>query len=308
VALMTPARPLRRWRQKRRARTSLDFVNLLVLCLLTVIFLVLGFSLRPSASGPAQIPSPPLLTIGFTGPQAPQDLAVYSYLVQATGPQATLIMDVTANPGPEQRAIPWTVTVQGFTGYLCTPRPSQARLTRLGPDDYTITGTAQIPATPGNPFLVLYLCWHSGPPLQITGSYLSAALPPILVTPGGGTLTRGLKLTGTSLSSYTLAGGVAPTKVTSASWAWTSPLSGDLESQASAEVPVIASSIPGIQRDSANAFYSGIFFGIAGGAAVSVIPAYLEVAKRKAERKPPASERTAQPSDPLPGPGEPDHD
>jgi hypothetical protein len=306
---MTPARALRRWRQARRARTSLDFVNLLVLCLLTVTFLVLGFSFRPAASGPAQIPSPPMLTIGFTGPQAPQDLAVYSYLVQSTGSQASLIMDATANSGPEQRAIPWTVTVQGFTGYLCTPRPNQARLTRLGnSDDYTIMGTAQIPATPGEPFLVLYLCWHSGPPLEITGSYLSAALPPILVTPGGGTLTRGLKLTGTSLSAYTLAGGVAPTKVTPASWAWTSPLSGDLESQASAEIPVIASSIPGIQRDSANAFYSGIFFGIAGGAAVSVIPAYLEVAKRKAERKPPASERTAQPSDPLPGPGEPDHD
>jgi hypothetical protein len=207
-------------------------------------------------------------------------------------------MDATANSGPEQRAIPWTVTVQGFTGYLCTPRPNQARLTRLGnSDDYTIMGTAQIPATPGEPFLVLYLCWHSGPPLEITGSYLSAALPPILVAPGGGTLTRGLKLTGTSLSTYTLAGGVAPTKVTPASWAWTSPLSSDLESQASAEIPVIASSIPGIQRDSANAFYSGIFFGIAGGAAVSVIPAYLEVAKRKAERKPSATERT-----PPPGP------
>jgi hypothetical protein len=106
-----------------------------------------------------------------------------------------------------------------------------------------------------------------------------------------------LVLSGTSLSNYSIAGGVAPTEATARSWVWTGNLSGSFQSQARAEIPIIASSLPGIQRDNRDIFYSGILFGIAGGAAVSVIPALLNASdRRKTENKQRAAGAT-HPSD-----------
>ena len=132
------------------------------------------------------------------------------------------------------------------------------------------------------------LCWKSRSPLTISGLYISAALPPIRASVDqAGTVTRRLALLGTSLSAYTLAGGITPTKVDPHSWNWTSPLSADPANQASAEIPVIGSNIIGLQHDNRDAFLSGIFLGIAGGAAVSGVVALLDVLSRRiAGRKP----------------------
>jgi hypothetical protein len=275
-----------RTRRVLRARVDLGFINLLALCVLTIAFLVLGFSFRPSASEPAQIPNSPMLTIHFSGSTPLRDISVYSYLVQTASSQAKLIVSVTSTFKPEQTATSWTMDIQDFTGYFCTPKHYQASLVPLGPYDYQVSRTSPIPTGAGEPFLVVSLCWNDSPPLTISGSYFSAALPPILAPSQGGTLTRGLDLLGTSLSAYTPVGGIPPTKVTPQTWAWTSALSDNFESQANAEIPVIGSSIPGIARDNRNAFYSGIFFGIAGGASVAMVSAFLDVVdKRKAKSK-----------------------
>lgn len=299
--LVTRQGPRRMWRGLRE-HADLSFINLLFLCVLTIVFLFLGFSLRPFASEPAQLPNPPALTIDFNGSQPPQDLSIYSYLVQTSSSEAQLIINATGTFKPKQTTIPWTIDIQDFTGYPCTPKQYRARFIPLPVRyDYEISGTSRAVTTPGDPFLVVFLCWNNSPPLTVSGSYVSAALPPVLASPQGGTLTRGLKLSGSSLSTYTLTGGIAPTKVTPQSWAWTSTLSDSQESQASTEIPVVGSSIPGIQRDNRNAFYSGILFGIAGGAAVAVVPALLDmIGKRKDKHKAPAGGDTGPPGEQPP--------
>ena len=129
----------------------------------------------------------------------------------------------------------------------------------------------------------------SGAPLITSGSYVSAALPPILAPGEKGTVTRSLVLTGTSLSSYSPAGGLPPTEVSARSWIWTDALDSSFQSQARSAIPVIASSLPGIQRDNSDIFLSGIFFGIAGGAAVSGHPG---LARRLRPQESPARGQT----------------
>ncbi len=74
-------------------------------------------------------------------------------------------------------------------------------------------------------------------------------------------------------------------------------LSGEIQDQARYEIPVIASSLPGLQHDNQNAFYSGILFGIAGGAGVSLIPALLDaVDRRKSRNEAAAGERDTAPA------------
>ena len=79
--------------------------------------------------------------------------------------------------------------------------------------------------------------------------------------------------------------GSPPTEVSARSWIWTAALDSSFQSQARSAISVIASSLPGIQRDNSDIFLSGIFFGIAGGAAVSVMPAWLDASDRRKARR-----------------------
>ncbi len=177
----------------------------------------------------------------------------------------------------------WTLDIMGFTGYLC-PGQASLRLVPIpqqGENDYLVGETSAVPQVPGTSFFTVQLCWDRGAPLIASGSYLSAALSPVQASGmSSGTLTRGLALSGSSLFSYTIAGGIAPTEENARAWIWSSSLSGEVGDQAGYEIPVIASSLPGIQHDNQNAFYSGILFGIAGGAALSLIPALLDAVDR----------------------------
>jgi hypothetical protein len=284
-------RMLMRTRQAWRRVSSPSnpgLVVVLILCALTIGSIVLGFVFQPSGSAPAAVPSPPLLNLTFQS-SSPRYVSVYSFLEQANARVTELVMDATGTFASNQSIIHWTVGILGFTGYLCEGSAPVPRLVPLRgfPNDYDINGNSDIPVTSGQPFLVIRLCWDNGAPLATSGSYLSAALSPILAQPGqSGTVTRSLVLGGTSLSSYSLAGGIAPTEVTARSWIWTDNLSSSFQSQARAEIPIIASSLPGIQRDNREVFLSGIFFGIAGGAAVSIVPALLDASdRRKAKDK-----------------------
>jgi len=260
----------------------------LILCALTIGSMVVGFAFQPSGSAPAEVPSPPSLNLTFQS-SSPRYLSVYSFLEQANARVTELVMDATGTFASNQSITRWTVGILGFTGYLCGGSAPASRLVPLRgfPNDYEISGNSDIPVTSGQPFLVIRLCWDNGAPLVTSGSYVSAALSPILAKPGqSGTVTRSLVLGGTSLSSYSLAGGIAPTEVTARSWIWTDNLSSSFQSQARAEIPIIASSLPGIERDNRDVFLAGIFFGIAGGAAVSIVPALLDASdRRKAKDK-----------------------
>jgi hypothetical protein len=274
--------------RKLLAPANYGFIVLFALCISTIALTALGFAFQGSESAPAQVPVPPSLSISFApGTAPPTRLFIYTFLEQTPAP-TRLIITATGIFVRHQVSTNWTLDVQGFTGYLC---PGQASLhlipfTQQGVNDYYIPGHSTISAISGAPFLAVRLCWNHGPPLITSSSYISAALSPILAPSGqSGTVTRSLVLGGSSLTSYTLAGGVPPTEATAQAWVWSSSLSNEIQNQARFEIPIIASSLPGIQHDNQNAFYSGIFFGIAGGAAVSIIPVLLDAVDRYRDRK-----------------------
>jgi len=282
------------WRAGRRiwAPGNYGFIVLFILCALTVITVVLGFALEGSAGPPPQVPVPPSMSVSFQpGSAPPASLSVDTSLIEAPGP-VNLIVSASGVFARRQSSVSWTLNIQGFSGYLC-PGQAGLRLVPLpqqGNDDYLIDASSPVPPYEGVPFFTVRLCWDRGAPLITSGSYVSAALSPVTASSGSsGTLTRRLVLTGTSLSSYTLAGGIPPSEETAQSWIWSSSLNSDIENQAVHPIPIIASSLPGIQHDNQNAFYAGILFGIAGGAAVSVVPALLDAVDRHKNRDKPAA-------------------
>ena len=292
----TFAAPTAAWRAGRRICTPANygFIVLFVLGALTIVTTWLGLVLDGSASSPAQLPVSPVLSVSFPpGSAPPASLSVYTFLEEAPAP-VKLIVTASGEFGRHQSSVGWTLDIRGFTGYLC---PGQAPLRMVpfiqqGKNAYIINGRSAVSQLGGSPFLAVRLCWDRGAPLIANGSYVSAALSPVLAgTPG--TLTRSLVLNGSSLSSYTLAGGIPPTEESAQAWIWSGSLSGEVQDQARYEIPIIAASLPGIQHDNHNAFYSGILFGIAGGAAVSLIPALLDAVDRfKSRNEPPEAEAT----------------
>jgi hypothetical protein len=279
------------WRVGRRiwAPANYGFIALFVLGALAIVTTWLGLVMDRSAGPPAQLPVPPILSVSFPPDSVPPaSLSVYTFLKEAPAP-VKLIVTASGEFGRRQSSVGWTLDIQGFTGYLC---PGQAPMRMVpfiqqGKNAYIVNGRSAVSQLGGSPFLTVRLCWDRGAPLVESGSYVSAALSPVLAgTPG--TLTRSLVLSSSSLSSYALAGGIPPTEESAQAWIWSGSLSGKVQDQARYEIPIIASSLPGIQRDNQNAFYSGILFGIAGGAAVSLIPALLDAVDRFKSRNEPS--------------------
>src|SRR5690349_14794220 len=281
-----------RIRRRIWAPGNYGFIVLFILGALTVLTVMLGLSMEGSASPPPQVPVPPSMSLSFTpGSTPPASLSIYTFLEEEETP-VKLIVAASGVFAMRQSSISWTLDIQGFTGYIC---PGQASLRMIpfiqqGNNDYYISATSPVPPDEGASFFAVQLCWDHGAPLITSGSYISAALSPVLASDGqSGTVTRSRVLSGSSLSSYSLAGGIPPTEESARAWIWTSSLSADIQNQARYEIPIIASSLPGIQRDNQNAFYAGILFGIAGGAAVSIIPALLDAIDRYKTRNKPAT-------------------
>jgi len=267
------------WRTFRAPENG-GFRSPLTLAVMTALFFVLGVVILPSSSQPAPIPSSPMLDVTFQGPPAPRQLSVYSFLMQTSSSQTQLVVEASGQFSPGQAEVDWTVGVDGFTGTNCTPKSQKVNFIPLGNGDYNLTAESSVQPS-GSPFFGVNLCWHDNSPLAVSGAYVSADLPAIESTVSTGTATRGLELAGTSLSGYTLAGGLAQTKVTPRSWIWTSNLSGSFESPASASIPVIGSSISGMQDDNNHYLVAGIMFGVAGGAFVSIFPAVFDAIDRR---------------------------
>ena len=215
-------------------------------------------------------------------------LYIAAFLKQESA-QPELILTATGVFAQHQHGRNWSVDVQGFTGYICPGQTgfSAVHLSGQGPHAYYFYGPSALSAIPGKPFFAVKLCWRSGAPLVISGAYISASLPAVLAPTGqAGTVTRALVLTNPPMSTYVPAGGVLPGVASGQGWFWNSAISDSLQSQARFDIPVIASSLPGLQHDNRLSLYAGILFGIAGGAFVSLLPALLDaVDRRKKEKK-----------------------
>lgn len=285
------------WSSKNRG-----FTVFWVLCVLTLTSALLGFALEASVKGPAQVPTPPTLIVSFQpGSPAPRRLSLYSFLEKISG-RPEVILTAGGSFARQQKYSAWSVDVRGFTGYKCPGQPGvrTARLPHEGPHESYLFGQSALSGVHGADFLTVKLCWNSGAPLLTSGAYISAALPAVLAPRGqAGKVTRFLVLSNPALSDYISARGVPPSVASGQQWDWDSDLSEALQSQARYDIPVIASSLSGLQRDNRLAFFSGILFGIAGGGFVSLLPALLEAVDRRNARQKTgeASEQHAHPGD-----------
>jgi hypothetical protein len=292
LVLMTLTEALRAG--KAWALENLGITVLVLLSALGIATFLLGWALRPPAAAPTKIPNSPQLAINVLKVNL-KDLVVDSTLIQTKAPGALLKIDAYGSLAAKRMPVAWSMGVQGFSGKFCTPKADRgnSRIVPIGYRDYMVFGTSKIPAAPSQgSLLTVHLCWKRGSPLMVSGSNFSAALPRILVPDQVGALTNVLQLSGTSLSGYSPSGGAAPEAVGPRSWAWTSALSGDFGSLAATEMPIFGSSSSGIQRENHNAFYSGVLFGVAGGAALSVLPALPGVIDRRKARRRAAEEKS----------------
>jgi hypothetical protein len=274
-------RVCRAWRWLRTPE-NFDLEATVFLCAVTIACVVLGWGMRPSASGPPQLPPAPTLNLLFPGPQpAPQNLTADALLMQTSNAQAELKLDAQGTFAPNQRTIHWTLAIENFTGSVCTaglhPR-------HIGSQNYQLDVTSPIPVG-GGIFLKVHLCWTNNSPVTANTSYIIADLPVVQAPYETGTVTRVLQLSGASTYAYSLSEGIAPTSFTAQAWTWQSQLSTSIGSQASAPITVDGSSIVGVQEANDNTFYSGILFGIAGGAFISLLVALPGLLKRATERR-----------------------
>lgn len=291
---------------------KLIIVKLCILIAACTVFLALGLAFRPTASGPSEIPNTPRFALAFINPVptlAPGSLSVYSYLRQlpdsasganaASPERARLTLEVYGNFGPHLQQILWSLDVTGFNGYSCrAPQLAGERVSEPShatTAEYLITGKSRSVApiyAAIQPFIRVRFCWRQGWPIVSRGSYLTAALPQVTFAEESGSLTRTLQLPGEILSQYTQQGGTPPTATTGKSWVWTNTLSINLNNQSSAPIPVVAASIAGLQRDNNHAFLSGIFFGIGGGALVTLITEFFGYFEQRSGRDRPGQTPT----------------
>lgn len=131
----------------------------------------IGFALDASVKGPAQVPTPPTLSISFPpGSPAPLSLSIDSFLQQVRG-QPELILTATGKFAPHQKDSSWSVDARGFTGYVRPRQPAvkTARLPGEGPHESYLYGESTLSTVPGAGFLTVNLCWRSGAPLVTSG-------------------------------------------------------------------------------------------------------------------------------------------
>lgn len=287
-----------RHKRRRPTRDREDFWSpgTIVLLMLTAIFGLSGYALRPTASGPAPVPMPPDVALLLTQP--PMNIDISAFLTEISPDNVHLVLSASSTTFPETATtVHWRLDIQNFTGDACSAQaepagdykveqtdiggtPLQNSITVLGVSHLSAVVSGQIPL----PFLTFSLCWHGTSPIVLRGSYLSASIPRVLSAGLSGTITRGLTLPGNALARYSIQGGIAPTSVTARNWVWTSNLSNEFNSQASSAIPIVSLDLSRVQDDSQKAFFSGISLGIAGSGAMACVPPIVGALARRRKR------------------------
>lgn len=158
------------------------------------------------------------------------------------------------------------------------------------------TGTVVYPFSPPMPALVVPplknlssvgdsvpppgLCvhWDSAAPLNVSGPYLSARFPPLrgmskdvpytqepqVGDLGAGSVRRVLYLNAGNTADFAVQSDPHPTVTVPTSWAWAIKDTPQV-------IQVAATNSSDAQRENNNAFYSGVLFGVVGGALISLI-------------------------------------
>jgi hypothetical protein len=157
-------------------------------------------------------------------------------------------------------------------GYSARPGiDTVAAVTRTRPGDASpVQQQGVMSEVTGSGFYYVRLCWASGGPVALSGSYLSAQLPAMDSFDSNPNIkvTRQLNPVAGDTANYVIQSISQPTSVTSSGWQW----SGFPPSE---QITLSAVNVGGTQHDSYLAFLSGIAFGVAGGALITLIQELL---------------------------------
>jgi hypothetical protein len=252
----------------RKYLTQLHLPLIIALVLIVIVLSVYGWSSRPPADGFATVNAPAELQVTANGATA------LTETLQRTADNGAVLGLDGGEPSGE-----WTVVVWNLgNGYLCTPAdrylPGQDAVDvvvhqKLGP--YTGGFTGGVGPNPilqqvvSHGYLYVQFCWHSHGPVSLNGAYLNAQLVPVYLNGNAGTLTSVLIPDGGNTANDTLQSLTPPTSQFAGYWQW----SNEPNSSDSISATGINSSVT--QHDTYLNFLSGIAFGVAGGALITLI-------------------------------------
>ncbi len=279
----------------------------IVLVLVVAALSVLGALWLPQEKGFPSVPEDLSVDIRATGV-----MAVTETLARTADGGSTLTIeqeDVPYFEGPGNEARQrWVVSVGDLgEGHVCTPPyvvvPGSPPfnfaipVARTAPLFYAKTDPSEPPLTwvIGRGVLLVELCWYSGGPVGLDGAYLSAWLPPeIDFWPSGFArgvaalqvpsqevtrISRTLEPNTGDTANFTVQSQVAPNASTASSWQWSTTLS------ATTGVRVSAVNVSTSQRGTYLSFLSGIAFGIAGGAVITILQELLGPLSRRRDKR-----------------------
>jgi hypothetical protein len=176
---------------------------------------------------------------------------------------------------------PWTVEIDNIgAGRVCTPHGEYvsnggSTVTRLSPQKVShpavqaFVGDGPLPyrtVVQSTDFMYVKLCWSRSAPVNLNGSYLSAQFPTVTSSNSAVlAVTRTLSPDAAETADFVIQSQVQPTSSTLDSWQWS------VQVPPADSIRLSAVNISGTQHDTYRAFLSGIVFGIAGGALISLV-------------------------------------
>ena len=277
--------------------SRLHLVLVATLLVLTVALGLVGWSIRPSSGGFASVPADMQLFI----PTAAPALAFTESISPASSGGTVLALEGTPQITDVVPTQPFTLVVNNLgDGRLCTPsvltNDQLGLAVHLAPQHARksaglafVTLGKNLPITiSGRGYFYVRLCWPSNGPVSLNGAYLSARFPPTEVfgaTKDAPGIVRQLTLgsSDATTADFNVQSLQNPTSVTDSAWMWSARSAAAL-GQALAFTAVNTSET---QHDSYDAFISGIFFGVAGGALVSLVAELVAPFRPRQERRPP---------------------
>ncbi len=242
-----------------------------VMVIFLVVFVGVGWSLRPPTSGFPSVPENLSVQVVVKGaPKLTQHLTVKS--------DGAAKLEIKGGAG-----LPGSTKVQIFhigKGKVCTPTKSwmtqdgdemiehsvpkfRVRVVNAlsfgkGPEQWTEVDSV-------GPGVYVDICWTRDAPVRIVGAYLSAQFPSVTEAYARRPLISStLKLSGANTADYSIQSPVSPISTSTTSWSW---------SQTANAQPIHLSAInvTTSQHDNYRAFLSGITLGVAGAALIAIV-------------------------------------
>jgi hypothetical protein len=255
-----------------------------ILLVMLVVFAAVGWSLRPPPTGFPQVPEALSMQLTAKGIQS-----MTERLVLRTDGRVRLIVKSDEDP-------PGATTLSIYnigSGHVCTPKQvvtqnldaitiketpafkvKQIRnqLGYGGPTSWTDVDSV-------GPGVDVYICWRRDAPVRVSGAYLSAQFPPIsLVYDYLQRVDSVLILKGANTADYSIQSPVSPLATDATSWSWAQAASAQ-------SIHLSAIDVSTSQHENYESFLSGIAFGIAGGALITLLQELVAPLSRRKDQR-----------------------